>query len=121
MAQRIIGLDIGSWSVKATVMESSLRRISFVELREHHVPTDAHGMPLAGALAPAIKAVLAGLDVDVLSAGVPGVQVLLRELSLPFADEKRVAPILGFQLESLLPRPLETMVYDWHLLEKTPE
>ena len=121
MAQRIIGLDIGSWSIKAMVMESSLRRLSFVELREHHVPTDALGAPLPGATGPAIKAVLTGLDVDVLTAGVPGVQVLMRELTLPFADEKRVAPILGFQLESLLPRPLESVVYDWHLLKKTPD
>jgi len=121
MAQRIIGLDIGSWSIKAMVMESSLRRMSFVELRQHHLPVDAHGMPLPGELGAAIKAVLARLDVDVLTVGVPGVQVLLRELSLPFSDEKRVGPILGFQLESLLPRPLDTMVYDWHVLKKTPE
>ncbi len=121
MAQRIIGLDIGSWSIKAMVMESSLRRMSFVELRQHHLPVDAYGMPLPGELGPAIKAVLARLDVDVLTVGVPGVQVLLRELNLPFSDEKRVAPILGFQLESLLPRPLETMVYDWHVLKKTPD
>lgn len=121
MAQRIIGLDVGSWSVKAMVMESSLRRMSFVELREHHVPTDALGSPLPGALGPAIKAILEGLDVDVLTAGVPGVQVLMRELMLPFGDEKRVAPVLGFQLESLLPRPLETVVHDWHLLKKGPE
>jgi len=121
MAQRIIGLDIGSWSVKAMVMESNLRRMSFSRLREHRVPTDALGVPLAGGLGPAIKAVLEGLDVDVLTAGVPGVQVLMRELSLPFGDEKRVAPILGFQLESLLPRPLDTMVYDWHLLRKTAD
>jgi len=121
MAQRIIGLDIGSWSVKAMVMESSLRRLSFVELREHHVPTDALGAPLPGALGPAVRAVLQGVDSDVVTAGVPGVQVLMREVTLPFGDEKRVAPILGFQLESLLPRPLESVVYDWHLLKKTPD
>ncbi len=121
MAQRIIGLDIGSWSIKAMVLESSLRRMSFMEMREHHLPVDAHGMPLPGELPAAIRAVLKGIDVDVLAAGVPGVQVLLRELSLPFSDEKRIAPILGFQLESLLPRPLETMVYDWHVLKKTPD
>lgn len=121
MAQRIIGLDIGSWSIKAMVMESSLRRVSFVDLREHHLPVDAHGMPLPGELSAAVRAVLAGLDVDVLTIGVPGVQVLLRELTLPFGDDKRVSPVLGFQLESLLPRPIETMVYDWHVLEKGPD
>lgn len=119
--QRIIGLDIGSWSIKAMVMESSLRRVSFVELREHHLPVDAHGAPLPEVLAGAVRAVLARLDVDVLTVGVPGVQVLMRELTLPFADEKRVTPVLGFQLESLLPRSLDTMVYDWHVIAKDAE
>ena len=77
MAQRIIGLDIGSWSIKAMVLESSLRRMSFMEMREHHLPVDAHGMPLPGELPAAIRAVLKGIDVDVLAAGVPGVQVPL--------------------------------------------
>ncbi|MBL8784853.1 MAG: pilus assembly protein PilM [Deltaproteobacteria bacterium] len=121
MAQRIIGLDIGSWSIKAMVMESSLRRVNLVELREHHIPADAFGQPLADGLGAAIRAVLSGVDADVIVAGIPGVQVLTRELALPFSDEKRVGPILGFQLESLLPRPLETMVYDWHVLRKTAE
>lgn len=121
MAQRIIGLDIGSWSVKAMVMQSSLRRMSLVELREHHVPTDAFGAPLPGELGASIRALLAGIDADAIVAGVPGVQVLLREVELPFTEEKSIAPVLAFRLDGLLPRPVETMVYDWHMLRKGPE
>ncbi len=119
MAQRIIGLDIGSHSVKAMVVQSSLRRLTLTELREHHIPIDATGTPVPGELAASIKAVLAGLESDVLVAGVPGTQVLLRELDLPFSDDKNVAQVLPFRLEGLLPRPIETMTHDWHLLRKT--
>jgi type IV pilus assembly protein PilM len=119
MAQRIIGLDIGSHSVKAMVVQSSLRRLTLTELREHHIPIDATGSPVPGELSASVKAVLAGLEADVLVAGVPGTQVLLRELDLPFSDDKNVAQVLPFRLEGLLPRPIETMVHDWHLLRKT--
>lgn len=118
MAQKIIGLDIGSWSIKAMVMQSSLRKMALAEMREHHLPTDAFGSPLPGELSSSIRAVLAGLDADAIVAGVPGVQVLLREIELPFADEKSVTPVLAFRLDGLLPRPVETMVYDWHVLRK---
>lgn len=121
MAQNIIGLDIGSWSVKAMVLQSSLRRMALTELREHHLPTDAFGSPLVGETSSAVRAVLADLDADAVVAGVPGLQVLLREVELPFADEKSVTPVLAFRLDGLLPRPVETMVYDWHVLRKEPD
>ncbi|MFO0751054.1 MAG: pilus assembly protein PilM [Myxococcota bacterium] len=121
MAQRIVGLDVGSWSVKAMVLESSLRKMSFVGFREHHLPVDANGQALPDELAAAVKATIGDLDVDIVSTAVPGVQVLTREVRLPFSDAKRIAPVLGFQLESLLPRPIETVVYDWHVLKKDAE
>lgn len=121
MAQKVIGLDIGSWSIKVMVLQSSLRKMAVTELREHHVPTDAFGSPLPGELGPSIRAALADLDYDAVVAGVPGLQVLLREVELPFADDKSVAPVLPFRLDGLLPRPVDTMVYDWHVLKKTPE
>ncbi|MCC6620254.1 MAG: pilus assembly protein PilM [Deltaproteobacteria bacterium] len=121
MAQKIIGLDIGSWSVKATVLESSLRRVSLVGFHEHHLPVDASGQTMPGELPAAVRATLAGLDVDVVATAVPGVQVLTRELDLPFSDEKRIAPVLGFQLEGLLPRPIDSVIYDWHILKKKPD
>jgi len=121
MAQKIIGLDIGSWSVKATVLESSLRRVTLTGFREHHLPVDANGQTLPGELAASLRATMAGLDADVVATAIPGVQVLTRELTLPFSDDKRIAPVLGFQLESLLPRPIDTVIYDWHVLEKKPD
>jgi len=121
MAQTIIGLDIGSWSIKAMVLQSSLRKQALVGFREHHLPVDAAGQPLPGELPAAIRATLANLDVDVLATAVPGVQVLTRELKLPFSDPKRISSTLGFQLESKLPRSIDTVVYDWHMLKKEPD
>jgi type IV pilus assembly protein PilM len=118
MAQRILGIDIGSWSIKATVVESSLRRSTLVAYREHHLPADATGQPLPGELRAAIQATLQGLDYDSVVSQVPAAQALTRELDLPFSDPKRIAQILPFQLESVVPKPLDTLAYDYQLLDK---
>jgi len=121
MAQRIIGLDVGTWSVKAVVLESSLRRSTLVDYREHHIPSDAAGGGLEGEIEAAIAATLRGLDPDGITSAIPGTNVLMRELELPFADDKRIQSVLGFQLESVLPRPLEEVVYDYQLLRETED
>jgi type IV pilus assembly protein PilM len=116
MAQRILGLDIGAWSVKATVVESSLRKTSVVAFREHHLPVDAAGAPLPDGLRPAVQALLAGLEYDTVASAVPGAQVLTRELELPFSDPKRIAQVLPFQLENLIPRPLDQLSHDYQVV-----
>ncbi len=121
MAQRILGLDIGSWSIKAVVVESSLRKVSVTRFRERHLPVDASGNSLAGELPAALRTLMQGLEADLVVTAIPGVQVLSREVELPFADAKRIAPVLGFQLESQLPRPLDTVVYDWHMVRKNED
>ncbi|TNF24382.1 MAG: hypothetical protein EP329_25010 [Deltaproteobacteria bacterium] len=121
MAQRIIGLDVGTWSVKAVVLESSLRRSTLVDYREHHIPSDANGGVLEGEVEASIAATLRGLDRDAITAALPGTNVLMRELELPFADDKRIQSVLGFQLESVLPRPLDEVVYDYQLLRETED
>jgi len=121
MAQRIIGLDVGSWSIKAVALESSLRRSQLVEHREHHIPTDPRGGAMEGGVEAAIAATLRGLDTDALIAAVPGDWVLTRELTLPFTVDKRIQTVLGFQLEGLLPRSLDEMVYDYQVLRTSEE
>ena len=48
MAQTIIGLDIGSWAVKAVVLESTLRKTQLAGFHSHHVPADTTGGALEG-------------------------------------------------------------------------
>jgi len=118
MAQRIIGLDVGAWSVKAVVLESSLRRSVCVGYHEHHLPVDKDGQPILGEVEASIAAMLRGLDRDGVVAAVKGTDVLMREVALPFADDKRVQSVLGFQLESVLPRSLDDVVYDYQVLRE---
>lgn len=123
MSQTVIGLDIGTWSVKAAVVESTLRRFSLVDFREHHIPRGPQGKPAGDdTLDATVAATLTGItDRGAIATAVPGHRVLTREVELPFSDPKRIDSVLGFQLDGELPRPIEELVYDYYVMESTPE
>lgn len=122
MAQTVIGLDIGSWSIKAAVLESTLRGFSLVEVIEHRVPRTPEGLPADTALRDLVRATLKTVDdYDALATSIGGGRVLSREIELPFSDERRIRSVLGFQLEGKLPGDLDNLVYDYTLIEEDEE
>jgi type IV pilus assembly protein PilM len=122
MAQTIIGLDIGSWSIKAAVIESSLRHFNLVGFVQHHIPTDHKGNPINANRSASIRATLNEVgDWESIATAVPGQRVMIRELELPFSDDKRIRSVMGFQLEDLLPRDLDELTFDYYPLISTEE
>ncbi|MEZ4269115.1 MAG: pilus assembly protein PilM [Myxococcota bacterium] len=122
MAKTVIGLDVGSWSIKAAVLESTLRGFTLVDVREHHIPRGPSGEIAPLSTGPAVRAVLRDIkEWDAIASAVPGKRVLVRELTLPFTDDKRIRSILGFQLEDLLPFDLEDLVYDYYRVGNTED
>ncbi len=122
MGQTVIGLDVGTWSVKAAVLDSGLRRFTLQEVREHRIARGPDGAPVSTEEHLAVAQALEGLrDRSVIATAVPGQRVMTRELTLPFSDPKKIRSVLGFQLEEQLPVGLEEMVYDYAVLESGDE
>jgi type IV pilus assembly protein PilM len=122
MAKTVIGLDIGSWSIKAAVLESTLRGFTLVDVLEHHIPRGPSGETPPLSTGPAVRALLREVKAwDAIASAVPGKRVLVRELTLPFTDDKRIRSVLGFQLEDLLPFDLEDLVYDYYRVGNTED
>lgn len=114
MAQHVIGLDIGSWSVKAAVLESSLRGFALVDVAEHHVPRLPTGKMADPDTAAQVSATLRQVtEWEGLSTAVPGRQAMVREVELPFTDDRKIKPVLGFQLEDLLPLDVDDLTFDY--------
>ena len=104
MAQHVIGLDVGAWSIKAALIESTLRGFALVDFAEHHLPRDPAGRLVDENVSGAVRACLREFkDWDTVCTAFPGKKVMIRELELPFSDDKRIKSILGFQLEDQLP------------------
>ncbi len=116
MAQRIIGLDLGSWSIKAVVLESSLRKSTLTSFRELRLELDETGRPAEDTYAETLAQMMQATgDSDAVGTSVPGDRAMTREVSLPFSDEKKIGSILGFQLETVLPKDLDQLAYDYHI------
>jgi len=111
---RILGLDLGSASVKAVVADSGSRGLSpkaYVEVRR--APEGDRAETLKAALTELIGK-LPGPPEQVVVA-LPGQVLATHVLTLPFTDPKRIDATLPFEVESLLPFDLADAQFDYQV------
>lgn len=110
MAQLIVGLDIGSHTVRAARLRVGFRSMVLEQLVARRVDDDPW---------PTIMEAVKGADV-VFSA-LPGDQVSFRQLELPRAATKRLDQILPFELDGEVPFDIDSMVIHHRLLNQTSD
>lgn len=112
MPEMILGLDIGSETVKAVLAVRRGRSDARVIAAET-VPL-ADGVDLDAALkkiADAIRPAASSKIQCVVS--LPPSDVMYRQVHLPFRDDNKIKKTLSFELEPLLPLPVEEVVVDY--------
>lgn len=121
MAQTTLGIDLGSYSVKAVLVESTLKRQTVKAFREIHLTRRTKPMPdneelaaVARTLAddPAFKATTVVL-------GLPGFATLKKWLEFPFNDRKKIDGTIGFPFSDLVPVAFQDYVIDYHVAGRT--
>jgi len=122
MAQTVVGLDVGATSIKMIRLEASLFRFEFVDFSEHPLPMNVD-LPWEQLVTNVLQVLFSdrGMKADKVVASLPGRNVSARILTLPFSDRKKIDQTLPFEIESLIPLPLEDILLDYQVLEKTPE
>jgi general secretion pathway protein L len=111
---RILGLDLGSYSVKAVVLDSAKRGEPSGTVFE--VPRAQEGDRRE-----TLKDALVGLrgkglgHVDQVVVALPGPSLATHALTLPFTDTKKVEAALPFEVEEQLPFDLGEAVYDYQV------
>jgi general secretion pathway protein L len=110
---RILGLDLGSYSVKGVLLESNMRSFTtkaYAEVRRGEGER-------ADTLRAALRELLARpeMKADQVMVALPGQSLATHQLSLPFSDPKRVEATIPFEVESQLPFDLSEVVFDYHL------
>src|SRR5882672_9415623 len=99
MPQRILGIDLGSWSVKGVLLEDSFRGYKVEGVFEERIetgPTNLGEQPTREErVQEALKAMLlqSELKIDGFAAAMPGEKTTCRFVNLPFDDAKKVAQI----------------------------
>lgn len=120
---RFLGIDITATSVRGVLVKSALRKAEverYVEIPLTAGPTDpARAVELAEAGANMMRAL--AVTPDTIATVVPGEIVSLRALELPAGARKRLAEIIPFELESVLPYEPSDAVIGFQPIKTTPE
>lgn len=107
MPDTILGLDIGNRSIKAVKVTGGMKGYLLSEWAEVKVEPEsgiAEGLQeLSEKMALAETTCIASFRPD---------QVSFRNLKMPFKDRKKIAQTVGFELEPMLPFPVDSIITD---------
>jgi general secretion pathway protein L len=113
MAHLICGIDLGAFSVKFAFLDVGFRATTLRGFMETAVPTgDA---PLIQRQAEAVREGFAQAREATPYFALPGDQLSVRVMQLPFADARKIDQVVGYELEGQIVHALEDVVFD-HLI-----
>jgi type IV pilus assembly protein PilM len=113
---RILGIDVGTASIKAVEFDSAFGRYEIHDYYEHPVDPDAN-------LILALNRLMQSLpkQPDRIAIALKTGQVTFRNLKLPTRDKKAITAGVGFELDDDLPFPLENAAYDYAVLSQSKQ
>lgn len=117
MAQKFVGIDLGSHHIKVAVVSAGLRGVQLLDTFEEPVgpapeapeggqPLDAFSHQLAVTFS-ALRA--RGLLGQTLGICLPARALSYRLLEFPFSDERRIAQTVGFEADGQFAQPIEEL------------
>jgi Tfp pilus assembly PilM family ATPase len=116
---RFLGIDIGPTALRGALVRSALRKLELERYVE--IPlVEPKGSPgHLPELAQAGRNLLLSLPSapDVIVAAIPGEECSLRAVELPAAARKRIAEVLPFELEAILPYEPRDAVTDYQPID----
>jgi general secretion pathway protein L len=120
MAHTICGIDVGAFSIKFAFLEVGFRTNTLRGLMETAVGSgDA---PLLQRQMDAVREGLAQVSSEVTPyLAVPGDQLSLRVLELPFSDSRKIDQVVGYELEGQIVHAIEDVVFDHLVVGQRPE
>lgn len=110
--KNVLGLDLGSHSLKAVELQQGLRSLAAVHVRS--VPRDEE-RPLAEVLRRFVE--VHRLATDHVVTALRGDRLSVRRLEFPFSERRRLQQAVPFEVEDTLPFELDQVLLDWQLVE----
>ncbi len=115
MAHTITGIDLGTWSVKLSVLEAGFRHTRVLSTYEERVAVDDR--PLFERQREALRQGVARLPSGTtVYLALSGEMLTLRVLELPFADARKIDQVVGYEMEGQMIHELTDVVLDHRVL-----
>lgn len=120
MAQKILGLDIGSHSIKAALFETAFRTYNLTDLFQsaplklEEAPPEEHEVLVTESIIQLIQK--NNIDTKNVVTALSGKFISNRMLRLPLPP-KQLPKVLPFEIENYIPFPLEDLILDHHIIQ----
>lgn len=111
----ILGIDIGKRSVRGAMIRTSLRNFEIERYLEVPISSLEPSATRAALVSSALRELIGSLGgaPDSVIVAIDGMRASLRHVQLPPGAKKRIAEVLPFELEALLPFPVDEAVIDY--------
>ena len=115
--QKVIGLDIGSFSIKAIEIVNTFKSYEVVNFYETVVPT-LEGVPLDAVVPVCMEQLFKenNIQADRIITAMPGQFISSRILPFNFTDPRKIEASIMVELEDLIPFNMDDMVVDHQIL-----
>ena len=112
---RVLGIEFGSWSVKAVEAESGFRKFNILDFHEIRLPLQM--LDPTASYKDAVQHILARLPAtpEKIVTSLPTSQTALRFLQIPVRQRKKVERMFRFELEDSVPFRLEDAIVEHHI------
>src|SRR3954469_1785909 len=112
---RFLGIDIGDSALRGVLVRSALRKLEverYVEIPLTQLPDSPGRVPELNEAGRNLLRAL-GVTPDSIVASLAGEETSLRVIELPAAARKRIAEVLPFELETVLPYDPHDAIIDY--------
>ena len=122
MPQTILGVDVGSYSVKVAELKRSFKSFEFVRFFERRIQYNEL-LSKEESVNAALQGILdeANTTWDSVIVGYPQQRISSRVIELPFGGLKKIDQSIEFEVEGVLPVELEKVLMDYHVLKTSKE
>ena len=114
MPGKILGLDIREDSISAVQVISGIKGFQVI--------AGAHG-PIheEGGLDQALTSISEEMELksDTIIVSIPGGHVSFRNIQMPFPDPKKIKQTLPFEMETIIPFPIDDVIMDFNIAERS--
>lgn len=126
MSQKILAIDLGTYSLKMSLLErhfDDFQLLSFTEHLLNHQARVTHEEQIHMALDQVLQEeeFTDIEEIDLVCSSMPGHQISHRILEFPFSSRKNIQEALDFQLEDFVPFPIEDVFSDFHILDSSTD